>query len=79
MKIRTVFMAVLLLLSVSGCKYKFGAPCKVVNDLPAGVDYIGGDPGPWIVNGKIIGYSMEEDSTIYTTAQCALTRPMYKP
>ncbi len=74
MRSRAFFVA-LVLVFLSGCKPHFSAPvqkCKEVTELPEYIDYEGGDPGPWVKpDGKVIGYSMEEDGTIYTTAECA--------
>lgn len=35
------------------------------------IDYVGGDPGTWYVDGVVYGYAQEEDGPIYTTPSCA--------
>lgn len=79
LKLTTITFATLLLVGCSPA-YHYSSPrpisnCTIVHATPtqlADADYNGEpNPGEWTEDGRVFGYSVEEDSTIYTTRECA--------
>jgi len=86
-KIKALLLAGALVLAgaLSACQPYTMQSCTVVpyKTIPAGSDYVGGNPGKWIAqdadgsDAGVLGYAQEEDSIIYTTRACAVGAKTY--